>query len=208
MINVNNFFENNLDFWHTNHIFYPDGTQISGNLALFTTGLGILLLKLTDITTTWNIIWISGFIFGGYTTYLLANNFKEEVNQNKTSQAKAYQIESAIKNHIKINLEEDPEYYKSLSERLNEIIRENEEKWEELVQLLFVFRENIESERKERAEDLGLTETEYAFHNILVAEITKKAEGETLNEETHEKVKIVVQSLVKMMDESSKIAWK
>lgn len=68
-------FENNLDFWHTNHIFYPDGTQISGNLALFTTGLGILLLKLTDITTTWNILWISGFIFGGYTTYLLANNF-------------------------------------------------------------------------------------------------------------------------------------
>ena len=46
---------------------------------------------------------------------------------------------------------------------------------------------------------------EYAFHNILVAEITKKAGGETLNEETHEKVKIVVQSLVEMMDESTKI---
>jgi type I restriction enzyme R subunit len=136
---------------------------------------------------------------------LLANDFKDEVDKNKTSQVKAYEIESAIKHHIKINLEEDPEYYKSLSERLNEIIRENEEKWEELVQLLFVFRENIESERKERAEDLGLTETEYAFRNILVAEITKKAGGETLNEETHEKVKIVVQSLVKMMDESSKI---
>ena len=60
-----------------------------------------------------------------------------------------------------------------MSERLNEIIRENEEKWEELVQLLFEFRESIESERKERAEDLGLTETEYAFHNILVAEIKK-----------------------------------
>ena len=70
-------FENNLDFWHTNHIFYPDGTQISGNLALLTTGIGTLLLKLTDITTTWNILWISGFIFGGYTTYLLANNFNK-----------------------------------------------------------------------------------------------------------------------------------
>ena len=92
-----------------------------------------------------------------------------------------------------------------MSERLNDIIQKNEEKWEELVQLLFEFRESIESERKEKAGDLGLTETEYAFRNILVAEITKKAGDNTLDEETHEKVKIIVKSLVRMMDESAQI---
>ncbi len=136
---------------------------------------------------------------------LLAKNFKEKINHHKTSRAKASEIEHAIKHHIKINLEEDPEYYKSLSERLQDIIRKNEEKWEDLVQLLLDFRENIESERKEQAEDLGLTETEYAFHGILMAEITKKAGEEAVDEETHEKVKIVVQSLVEMMDEATKI---
>ena len=136
---------------------------------------------------------------------LLAKNFKEKINHHKTSRAKASEIEHAIKHHIKINLEEDPEYYKSLSERLQDIIRKNEEKWEDLVQLLLDFRENIESERKEQAEDLGLTETEYAFHNILMAEITTKTGEEVLDEETHEKVKIVVQSLVEMMDEATKI---
>jgi type I restriction enzyme R subunit len=136
---------------------------------------------------------------------LLAKNFKEKINHHKSSRAKASEIEHAIKHHIKINLEEDPEYYKSLSERLQDIIRKNEEKWEDLVQLLLDFRENIESERKEQAEDLGLTETEYAFHGILMAEITKKAGEEAVDEETHEKVKIVVQSLVEMMDEATKI---
>ena len=67
------------------------------------------------------------------------------------------------------------------------------------------FRENIESERKEQAEDLGLTETEYAFHGILMAEITKKAGEEAIDEETHEKVKFVINSLVQMMDEATAI---
>jgi type I restriction enzyme R subunit len=38
-----------------------------------------------------------------------------------------------------------------------------------------------------------------------MAEITKKAGEEAVDEETHEKVKIVVQSLVEMMDEATKI---
>ena len=46
-----------------------------------------------------------------------------------------------------------------------------DEKWDELVQLLLNLRENIESERKQQADDLGLTQTELAFYNILLAEV-------------------------------------
>ena len=68
-------FQNDLDFQHSNYIFYPEGVDISGNLAHFTTFIGFLLIQLVDYTVTWNIIWFLGFVFGGYGCYLLANNF-------------------------------------------------------------------------------------------------------------------------------------
>ena len=130
---------------------------------------------------------------------LLAGNYEEVLNQHKTSRSKASEIEHAIKQHIRINIDEDPEYYKKLSERLKDIIRRHGEKWDELVQLLLDFRNDIEKERKQGAKEAGLTETEYAFFNILLAEL----EGEETIDET--KVKDVVQSLVQMLDEATQI---
>ena len=68
-------FQNDLDFQHSNYIFYPEGADIGGNLAYFTTFIGFLLVQFLDYTVTWNIIWFLGFVFGGYGCYLLANNF-------------------------------------------------------------------------------------------------------------------------------------
>jgi len=67
--------ENNLDFTHTNYQFYPDGVNVSGNLAQFTTGISSLLLNSLGYTVTWNTIWFLGFVFGGYGAYLLSNHF-------------------------------------------------------------------------------------------------------------------------------------
>jgi type I restriction enzyme R subunit len=135
---------------------------------------------------------------------LLAPDFKEKLNQHKSSRAKASEIESAIRHHIKIKIEENPEYYRSLSEKLEELIRKHEEKWDELVQLLLNFRDTIESNKEDRAKSLGLTETEFAFHEILMAEVTKQL-GDVIDEETHRKVIGVVQELTKMMDEATAI---
>ena len=79
---------------------------------------------------------------------LLAGNYEEVLNQHKTSRSKASEIENAIKQHIRINIDEDPEYYKKLSERLKDIIRRHGEKWDELVQLLLDFRNDIEKDRQ------------------------------------------------------------
>lgn len=130
---------------------------------------------------------------------LLAGNYEEVLNQHKTSRSKASEIQHAIKQHIRINIDEDPEYYKKLSERLKDIIRRHGEKWDELVQLLLDFRNDIEKERKQGADEAGLTETEFAFFNILLAEL----EGEKNIDEA--KVKNVVQSLVHMLDEATQI---
>ena len=70
-------FENNLDFHHSNYMFYPDGTDIGGNLAYFTTFIGFLLVQFLDYIAAWNVIWFLGLVFGGYGCYLLANNFNK-----------------------------------------------------------------------------------------------------------------------------------
>jgi len=130
---------------------------------------------------------------------LLAGNYEEVLNQHKTSRSKASEIENAIKHHIKINIDEDPEYYKKLSERLKDIIQRHGEKWDELVQLLLNFRNDIEKERKQGAKETGLTETQYAFYNILLAELKS---DKNIDEA---KVKNVVQELVHMLDEATQI---
>jgi type I restriction enzyme R subunit len=136
---------------------------------------------------------------------LLAKDFKEKLNQHKSPRAKASEIENAIKDHIKVHLETDPEYYAPLSVRLNDIIEKNKEKWDELVQLLLDFRDKIEVQKVEKAKDLGLSETEFAFYGILMAEVTKKEGVEVLDEETHAKVIAMVKSLVQMMNEATSI---
>ena len=136
---------------------------------------------------------------------LLATDFKEKLGAHKSSRSKAAEIEHAIKHHIKIKIDDDPEYYKTLSERLEELIQKHAEKWDELVQLLMDFRDDIESEREQGAKDLGLTDTEFAFYNILFAEITKSRGDESLDEDAYDTLKEVVQSLVTMLDEASQI---
>ena len=58
-------FQNGLDFQHSNYMFYPDGVDIGGNLAYFTTFIGFLLVQFLDYVAAWNIIWFLGFVFGG-----------------------------------------------------------------------------------------------------------------------------------------------
>jgi type I restriction enzyme R subunit len=136
---------------------------------------------------------------------LLAKDFKEKLDAHKSSRSKAAEIEHAIKHHIKIKIDDDPEYYKKLSERLKDLIQKHAEKWDELVQLLLDFRDDIEREREQGAKDLGLSETEFSFYNILFAEITKKKGDDSLDESSHETLKEVVQSLVTMLDEATQI---
>ena len=133
---------------------------------------------------------------------LLAANYEEALNQHKTPRAKASEIENAIKAHIKINIEEDPEYYKKLSERLEDIISKYEEKWDELVQLLLDLRSGIEEDHAQTAVNLGLSSTELSFYNILIAELDKE---QSIDSETTDKAKSVVQSLVAMLDEATQI---
>jgi len=136
---------------------------------------------------------------------LLATDFKTKLDEHKSPRAKASEIEHAIKHHINVNLDEDPEYFKKLSERLKSIIEKKEEHWDELVQQLLIFRDNIESDHKQQAKDHGLSEVEYAFYGILIGEVTRISGDESIDEPTHDEVKDVTKDLVKMLDDATGI---
>lgn len=139
---------------------------------------------------------------------LLAANFKDKLKEVKSTESKASEVESAIKHHITVNLEEDPEYYKSLSLRLRDIIVKNAGNWERQLELLLDMVDNIENEHQKAAQDIGLSETEYAFYNILTAEVSQVAEnkgGYVIDETVMEEVKATTQTLVNTFNEATQI---
>jgi len=136
---------------------------------------------------------------------LLAANFKEKLNGVKSTESKASEVESAIKHHITVNLEEDPEYYKSLSLKLKDIILKNAGKWERQLELLLEMVDTIEVNHKKAADDIGLSETEYAFYNILMAEVTQAKGSDVIDDTTFGEIKATTKKLVSTFDEATQI---
>lgn len=136
---------------------------------------------------------------------LLAANFKEHVRKIKSSESKASEIESALKHHININLEDDPEYYRSLSLRLRDIIEKTAGNWERQLELLLDMTNDLSTAHKQAAQNVGLSETEFAFYNILLAEVTRIHDGDMIDEALHEQIKSTTQALVQVLDDATQI---
>lgn len=135
---------------------------------------------------------------------LLAANFKESLAAMKSDESRASEIESAIKHHIAVNLEEDPEYYRSLSLRLRDIIEKSAGQWELQLELLSDLVNNVERDRKREADDLNLTTTESAFYKILLAEVAH-VKGDVLDGTVVDEIKDATLSLVNKLDEATHI---
>jgi type I restriction enzyme R subunit len=136
---------------------------------------------------------------------LFAADFREHIQGIKSAQVKAAAIEHAIKAHISVQLEEDPAYYKKLSERLDLIIQQQGEHWDSLVEQLSLFMDSIEPEREAGAEELGLTETEYAFRNILHGAVCGERKTEYLSAAVAEEINDLSREMVSVIDEQAGI---
>ncbi|MCX4190811.1 type I restriction endonuclease subunit R [Methylophaga sp. OBS3] len=136
---------------------------------------------------------------------LMAANFEESLEKIQSKESRASEIESAIKHHITVNLEEDPEYYKSLSLRLRDIIEKTDGKWEVQLEMLKDMLNNIKTEYSQQAKDLNLSDTEYAFYNALMAEVTRDNDSDIVDDGVVEEVRTASQALVKMFDEVTQI---
>ncbi|WP_310442552.1 type I restriction endonuclease subunit R [Sulfurimonas sp.] len=67
----------------------------------------------------------------------------EDVLKDRPNKAVASEMEHALRYTIKINIEKDPIYYKSLAEKLEKIISEHKGEWDKLVEKLSKFKKEI-----------------------------------------------------------------
>ena len=138
-------------------------------------------------------------------TKLFDGNFIETVQKHKEPKTQALEMEYAIKKHIDDNSEQNPEYYRALSKKLKEILESKREKWEELVQLLLVFRDGMEKNKLQQAQDVGLTEIEFAFFMTLQKEVLEKFPDRSKDKKLQAEIIRCTGELVKMLEEATKV---
>lgn len=95
--------------------------------------------------------------------------FAEHVGKQVSPRAKASEMEHAIRYHIKKHLQEDPVHYTRLSERLEDILRQFGENWDQLALALTAFVDEVQAGRQDS--DFGLDlQTQAPFLAVLKEE--------------------------------------
>jgi type I restriction enzyme R subunit len=80
---------------------------------------------------------------------LMSATFIKEIEKHASPRAKASEMEHAIRKHCKVHLDEDPVLYKKLSEKLESLIQQYKDNWDELYKHLFELRNEAEAGRKD-----------------------------------------------------------
>jgi len=121
---------------------------------------------------------------------ILDADFGDHVEVQVTPRAKASEMEHALRYHIRKHLDEDPEHYQKLSERLDEILTKLKDHWDDLVDALKEFVAEVEAGRQ--ADDSGLDpETQAPFLGILKQEFA--GDGEVSEEDIRRLCSVTVE---------------
>lgn len=118
---------------------------------------------------------------------ILSNKFEQQVEEATTPEAKAAEMEHAIKHEIKIKIEENPVLYTSLRERLEELIQRRKDRQLTIEELLEEYREMVQEMRNaaQKGEEHGFTREEYPFFQMLEQQLPDEDDKEALKELTH-----------------------
>jgi type I restriction enzyme R subunit len=96
---------------------------------------------------------------------LLSPNFVQQVDKNTTPQAKASEMEHAIRKHCKVHFDEDPVLYESLSEKLEALIQKYKDNWDLLSKNLFDLRKEAEAGRQDDPD--GVSKKAAPFYDLI-----------------------------------------
>lgn len=126
---------------------------------------------------------------------IMGTDFDDHLSRHKSKKARASEMEHAIRFHISKHIDYDPEFYRKLSEKLEEILEANRENWDALEQELKEILEEVRAGRKE--EDDGLNPViEKPFFDILTHEIYGDRD---LNEKEKEELASITIDVVSVM---------
>ncbi|MDE0120944.1 MAG: type I restriction endonuclease subunit R [bacterium] len=101
--------------------------------------------------------------------------FHKHVKEMDSDRAKASEMEHAVRHHTRTHFDEDPVYYRKLSERVDEILDRLEDRWD---QIALEFEEIIDEINAGRTDEdhTGLDPaTELPFHNQMAEKMATSA---------------------------------
>lgn len=136
---------------------------------------------------------------------LMSGHFIHEVEKNKTSKAKASEMEHAIRKHCKVHQDEDPALYDKLSERLESLIKKFKDDWDQLCQNLKELTEKVKAGRKDTDEGVSKQEAPFYDHIIRLAFKSDQAP-----EEHRDRIQQLVRDIISDLQETIGIInfWK
>lgn len=102
---------------------------------------------------------------------LLQAGFTQKVDSEQSDRAKASHMEHALRKHLTVHMDEDPGFYGPLSEKLEAIIQQYKDNWEEQAKQLSLLVEETKA-TKPSAED-GVSPKAAAFFRALMAKLPK-----------------------------------
>jgi len=124
-------------------------------------------------------------------------DFKTHVQRHRSIKAQAAEMEFAASHHISIHYDEDPVYYKKLSNKLEGILASLAENWQEKLEALRKYIGEIQT--GPQTDETGLDPTtQLPFLNIL---------GEHSDKETPELEAITVEIVKHIQQEIRRVNW-
>ncbi|MBM7853899.1 type I restriction enzyme R subunit [Desulfohalotomaculum tongense] len=108
---------------------------------------------------------------------LFDSDYQNKIKTLKSDEAVASSMEHSIKHIIHVKMDDNPTYYTSLLEKLQKILDETKNSWEERRKKLEEFINNdIKKGEQREAEALGLTKEEYAFFEVVKENLLETGE--------------------------------
>lgn len=101
---------------------------------------------------------------------LFSKDFEAKVDSLRSDEAKASEMEHAIRHEIHVHFEQNPAFYQGLRDRLEQIIADRKAKRidaAEQLSLEMALRADLHGGATESAQDLDLTESGFAIYGLL-----------------------------------------
>ena len=133
-------------------------------------------------------------------TELLSDDFVAQVEGHAqgNAEAKASEMEHAIRKHCTIHFDEDPAFYRKLSEKLENLIQSHQENWELLAGQYELLRDEALQGRSELVD--GLDQEETTFYEFVELQLAGDASGDAgLPDSLVEPVKLLVRQIVMLL---------
>lgn len=130
---------------------------------------------------------------------LLADDFIENLNRHagRNAEAKASEMEHAIRKHCTVHNDEDPAFYKSLSAKVENLLDQHQEDWEKLAEELERLRGEALVGRKQGEE--GMSKEATTFYEHIASEAFEDGKVPV---EAKDKMKVLMESIVDILQDS------